>query len=307
MISTKKMENGFNMYYHNDEWQKPVITEYRTFVLFNEANHIPDNYFAFPWAALLDNHLRNKKMLDNFKILDKTCFTVMQHIEYWKLLSLAKKIGITHIFCSHTSKNFKNNYDIKLIPYSLFPAQCQGPYDGLLANRRFLTSFVGQYERYYISKIREHIFGLFPKYENSKIVRRGMWHYKSMVYMGGKPHAGQSAAESEYISVLKDSVFSLCPSGSGPNSIRIWESMGYGAIPVILADTLVLPCIKNIDWNDVFIIWKESEIGKLNDYLLTLDEGKIESMSKKNIELFHAYFSKDSMINIIKEYYKESP
>ena len=32
-----------------------------------------------------------------------------------------------------------------------------------------------------------------------------------------------------------------CQNGSGPNSIRLWESMACGAIPVILSDMLDLP------------------------------------------------------------------
>jgi hypothetical protein len=39
---------------------------------------------------------------------------------------------------------------------------------------------------------------------------------------------------------LLDSVFSRCPSGSGPNSILLWESLGFRCIPVLLADTLQL-------------------------------------------------------------------
>ena len=46
---------------------------------------------------------------------------------------------------------------------------------------------------------------------------------------------------SAYNDYLLKSVFSLCPSGSGPNSIRLWESLGIGTIPVVLADTLDLP------------------------------------------------------------------
>lgn len=35
--------------------------------------------------------------------------------------------------------------------------------------------------------------------------------------------------------------FALCPSGSEPNSIRLWAALGYGAIPVILSDPFQLP------------------------------------------------------------------
>jgi predicted transcriptional regulator len=37
---------------------------------------------------------------------------------------------------------------------------------------------------------------------------------------------------------MQETVFCLCPSGSGPNSIRLWEAIEFGCVPVILSDTL---------------------------------------------------------------------
>src|SRR5690606_7594897 len=51
----------------------------------------------------------------------------------------------------------------------------------------------------------------------------------------------QQEREQRYRDVLQQTVFSLCPSGSGSNSIRLWESLGAGCIPVLMADTLRLP------------------------------------------------------------------
>ena len=315
MITVKK-NNHYNLYYYDDEWQKPVITEYQTFKLLYENNNIPNNYFAFPWASLIDAKLKNMNMLDNFKINDKYCFTVIQHIHFRNYLHIIKKIGITHIFASHNQHGddaLEKKYNIKIIPYSLFPAQFDKN-DFLSTNisennqtanppmRKYLTSFIGQYEEYYLSNIRVNIFNVFSKYFDSYIVRRTGWHYDGMVFKGIDT-TEREAEEQEYKMILKESIFSLCPSGSGPNSIRIWESMGYGSIPVILADTLILPNIQNIDWNDYFVLWKESEINNLHDHLLTYSNEKIESMSKKNIELFNKYFSKDSMMNIIIDWY----
>ena len=47
----------------------------------------------------------------------------------------------------------------------------------------------------------------------------------------------------------------MCPSGSGPNSIRFWESLAVGSIPVLLSDSLELP--KHKLWDDVIIRIKE--------------------------------------------------
>ena len=65
----------------------------------------------------------------------------------------------------------------------------------------------------------------------------------------------------KYNEILLDSVFSLCPSGSGPNSIRFWESLACGSIPVLQADTLDLPY--SIDWDDAIIKINENDVQKI--------------------------------------------
>ena len=110
-------------------------------------------------------------------------------------------------------------------------------------------------------------------YSNTFIVERDEWHYQGMVYRNDSNTNTNN--EIEYKNILAESIFSLCPSGTGPSSIRIWESMSYGSIPVILADTLILPIIPNINWNDFFIIWKEKDINILYDYLNNIKKSKI--------------------------------
>lgn len=55
-INSKK-NNVFNLYYYDDEWQKPVITEYQTFKLL----------FCIS-IRLINYKLRDINMLNNFKI-----------------------------------------------------------------------------------------------------------------------------------------------------------------------------------------------------------------------------------------------
>ncbi|MGR3458064.1 MAG: exostosin domain-containing protein [Pseudooceanicola nanhaiensis] len=63
-------------------------------------------------------------------------------------------------------------------------------------------------------------------------------------------------ASDNFKKILRESVFSLCPSGTGPNSIRLWESIGLGSIPVIMADTLALPG-KPALWQQAAVFCKE--------------------------------------------------
>lgn len=304
----QKINNNYNIYYYDNEWQKPVITEYQTFKLFYEKNNIPNNYFAFPWATLIDKKLKNEDILDNFKIEDKICFTVIQHIHFRRYFDLYKKIGITHIFTSHRQPSddlLEKQYNVKLIPYSLFPAQFDNDLYVEINKRTYLTSFIGQYEDYYLTKIRCDIFNIFSKYSDCYIIERKGWHYRSIVYEN-KETTERENEEIEYKKVLSESIFSLCPSGSGPNSIRIWESMGYGTIPIILADTLILPKINGINWEDYFILYEESKINNLHDYLLLLSPEKIKNMSQNNIVLFNKYFSKESISNLIIDWFSNT-
>ena len=305
-LSVKQI-GQYKLFYYNDEWQTPVITEYNIFKLFHSMNKIPSNYIAFPWASLIDRKL-TKLHPDTFTRIKfpSPCFTVIQHIHFRKLIGLFKQIGITHIFASHTSKSdtdLSKQYDINIIAFPLYPAQYNNTLINTIENRQYYASFIGQYEDYYISKIRLNIFEIFTS-EKYYVKRRDKWHYWDMVY--GKNKTTNEAYEKEYKDILANSIFSLCPSGSGPNSIRIWESMSYGTIPIILADTLILPQIKNINYSEFFIIWTEEHINILPNYIESLIKNrpdKIKRMMHKNIEIYNKYFNINSQHEIINDYF----
>jgi len=294
-------------YYTKDEWQKPVITEYQIFKSIKESNFLPMNYFAFPWATLIDEKFKNnanaKLLLDNYTVENKDCFTIMQHINFRNKIHVVKKIGIRYIFTSHKQPHdveLEKKHNIKIIAISLYPAQFNKSLIIPLNKRQYLTSFIGQHEQYYLTEIRVKIFSIFSNYKDCFIKRRNGWHYGGMVY-GNKLETNKEY-EKEYSDILSKSKFSLCPSGSGPNSIRIWESMSYGSVPVILADTLILPEIKNINWEDYFILCKEKDINFLYDYLSNVTPERLEKLSNNCIDLYNTYFAPEKMYLQVIEY-----
>lgn len=118
-----------------------------------------------------------------------------------------------------------------------------------LSQRRYLYSFVGAYDAdLYLTPVRQWLFDL-PVAEDGLIEPRDAWHYDQHVYgeqvagMPMLPHQSQQHKQlsEDYAAVMRETVFCLCPSGSGPNSIRLWEALGFGCVPVVLSDTLQLP------------------------------------------------------------------
>jgi len=61
----------------------------------------------------------------------------------------------------------------------------------------------------------------------------------------------------EYSNILSRHKYSICPDGNGIDSHRIWESLYYGTIPIILRSTfseyikLHYPCILLDSWDDL--------------------------------------------------------
>ena len=139
----------------------------------------------------------------------------------------------------------------------------------------FLYSFMGGYQiAQYLTKIRLEIFKIQPRHYIF-IQNTGDWHFNSIVYNSKQNRKLEENKTEQHLSktetynnILMNSRFSLAPSGSGPNSIRFWESLAVGSIPVLLSDTLELP--KHPDWDNAIIVLKENEL----DNCLLLNERK---------------------------------
>lgn len=64
----------------------------------------------------------------------------------------------------------------------------------------------------------------------------------------------------DYLDAICQSWFTLCPTGSGPNSIRIFESLALGSVPIILSRDLHLAGPSDL-WERAAIIEDDSEDG----------------------------------------------
>lgn len=264
-------------------WQHPVITERHAYECV--CSNLPDNskvtYIGFPWATLIDLlETKQAQKADHYLQMlqqipqDNARFriTVAQHVYVHRYAEIFKKAGITDLFWVHAIHDLGNLGNVRIHPFPHFPVRCLDIPDLAdqpgkpLQERKYLYSFVGAYApKFYLTKARHWIAKL-PRTADCCILSRNEWHYQSIVFdnqIFGKPIDPQKQLQLEedaesYRHILEESIFSLCPSGSGPNSIRLWESLGFGSIPVILSDSLKLP--GNIqEWQDAAIFVPEDK------------------------------------------------
>lgn len=265
-----KYPNGWarynNVFVFDNDWQKPAKTELWAYENLLE-NSKPDpftQYICFPWASLVDYLDHNpEKAKDLLQALSQKppkmaikVVTYCQHIYALKLLPYFKKLGITDIYWSHKIKGQDEIEGIKLHPYSLYPVmhyKRNQPYKNKpLKERKYLYSFIGSYQPgLYLSEVRKWIFDL-PKRDDAVVIERSEWHFEQDVYhnqLFGESETEtkkriREQHEQKYIEVMEETVFCLCPSGSGPNSIRLWEAIEFGCIPIILTESLSIPHIE---------------------------------------------------------------
>lgn len=267
-------------------WQTPAITEKHAYVrLLEEKFNSPAvTYFAFPWASLIDGTNRAASLGTELRTAlasadhlprESRTISVCQHIKFRDFIAEFKRAGITDLFVSHAKKGEYVIDGIRIHPFPLYPVQLpaheiwQPSNDAqadLFLSRKYLYSFVGAFDRrWYQTLAREWIFQL-PPNPRGLIKNRNAWHYDHRVYQEQvlRKHVPEARLIEErrnaleFKQILRETQFSLCPSGSGPNSIRLWESIEFGAIPVILADDLQLPESERL-WEEACVIVEESE------------------------------------------------
>ena len=296
--STKKYPSGWvrtrNIYGFPYGWQSPAKTEQWAYELFlQKLPYCPyTQVFCFPWATLIDL-LKQKQQ-------DKALFylnaithsppkvgirriTICQHIYAKEIMPYLMKMGITDIYWSHKTKNIDVIQEMKIHPFPLYPVMHYkrgAPKDEKhLSEKKLLYSFIGSYQPgLYLSPVREWIFNL-PKKVDVLISKRDGWHFESDVYreqiLGLPPDPHKTLKkiehEDEYIKIMQESIFCLCPSGSGPNSIRLWEAIRFGCIPVLVSDDLELPG-STIEKIVIRIPEKQIDVEGLDGYLRNLLE-----------------------------------
>jgi len=245
-------------------WQEPAITEKAAWDAIAKAETaLPFVYVGVPWATIIDG-VRNDtpaawdllRRLEEVKAeLDRMPprrrVTVVQHIHALEYRSLFEMLGITDVFWSHARHDTPAEPGLTLHPFPLYPAQTgsQVEHEAPHRPRRWLANFIGAYDpNIYLSDVRARIFAD-EGAEDILILKRESWHFHRAVYaeqIRGIPAdtarlALERQQKEEYLAALRDSIFTLCPTGSGPNSIRIYEALALGSIPVILTHDLALP------------------------------------------------------------------
>jgi len=96
----------------------------------------------------------------------------------------------------------------------------------------------------------------------------------------------------EYNRVLSDSMFSLCPAGAGANTLRLWESLAVGAVPVLLGPASSQPelprggTLTEVDWDAIVLRVSEEQLENLPQILRQLPMDEVRRRQRLGMKAF---------------------
>jgi hypothetical protein len=94
----------------------------------------------------------------------------------------------------------------------------------------------------------------------------------------------------QYMTLIGNSSFSLCPRGNGTNSFRLYESMAMGRAPVILADDWVAP--RKIPWDKFSIRIAERDYKSIFQ-VLEQEEYRAAELGERARQIWEQHFHPD--------------
>lgn len=228
------------------------------------------NVLMIPWTSLISR--RELPLVE--KLVPQwqgDTIAVCVHEYYPKILPLLQRLKVTHLFVTQAKKGQRWN-NIRILPIPYYPKCTTSPAD----KKDILYSFVG----YDSHLLRKKLFSFARKKKHlSDIVikERSGW---------GLHHVGDELGL-EYKNVISRSRFGLCPRGASLNTIRLFELMGAGAIPVVLADALYLP--PGIDWDKCLIYVKEAQVDKVDAVIRSISLEREQAMRQECLRAYQIF------------------
>jgi hypothetical protein len=228
--------------------------------------------------------------------------TVCQHINWADLLPRWEDLGVTDLWLSHCPPEgaMPAPTALTLHPWRLYAVNVEdaGRRLGLdpgrgPSQRPLLASFIGAHAHHYLSDIRLSLRTLAAE-PDVVVELTDRWHFERVVY--DEQVQGQASVEppadtsvERYNRLLSDSVFSLCPAGAGANTLRLWESLASGAIPVLFEPWPRLPegdLLSAGEWDAALVRVTNQELPHLAVRLRQIPINDRQRMQKQGLALF---------------------
>jgi len=124
-----------------------------------------------------------------------------------------------------------------------------------------------------------------------------------------KYRAGANTEESrkrtsiEFYDNIATNLYTFCLRGSGNFSVRFYETLALGRIPILIDTDCEMPLNDSINWENHCIIIPEKQVRHLVDYVVNFhnshSELELEQMQKNNRDLWQSCLTRENFYNTL--------
>ncbi len=290
---------------------------------FNRPARILNMYMGLPWATFVDRklnpeyleslfavRLRGYKKLAEFFGYTLKVHSVCQTIHWLRISPVLEACGVTDLHISHmevdSKKKLPKESCLELHSWPLIATNVEVPGRGhglefgkQPEKKKWFATFTGAHMKHYRSDVRLKLKEVADKAgrEDVLVTIKGEWHFNKIVYqeqvamkpLSNKDIKNELEATQSYNEMLSDSKFSLCPEGAGPNTLRFWESLAVGSIPVLVADNWVPPSeISTVKPEEkCYVAIDSSQVDTLFSILENLTADEIRLMQENALKAYN--------------------
>ncbi len=273
-------------------------------------------YLPVAWASHIDQKVLwepDQRPTGGTRGKKQELHTVCQHVYWDEAAPCWTKAGVTDVWLSHAaetgvrpgnipSAKSVEDHHWRIHPWPLYAVNVEDPQRraGLVVGKnprrkRYLASFIGAHMPHYLSDTRLRL----RMHENNPSfhirITGNQWHLHGPSWqhqVEGLPLAEVYKIGDDvrhYNAVLSESVFALCPAGAGRNTIRLWEALAVGAIPVLLDPAPAWPRqsqLPPIDWGNIVLQLTHRDIPRLPAILRSIPADQILARQRLAIEAY---------------------
>ena len=169
--------------------------------------------------------------------------------------------------------------------------------------QRFLQQVHTDYQEFYPSSIKRYQF--LSILEKSSELKTHFF-YRTQYRAGAKTKEDKIKSSLVFLENIKDNAYTFCLRGAGNFSVRFYETLAMGRIPLVMDTDFRLPIDSLIQWENHCVIANiDNFIETLIDFHTTISDADFEQMQYNNRKLWLTYLNRDSYFSTIHDHFKK--
>ena len=169
--------------------------------------------------------------------------------------------------------------------------------------KRISKQVFDDYQSFYPSSIKRYQF-LMALQRNNQIKTNFIFRKKYRA--GVKTEVEKMKTTIEFFENIYNNPYTFCLRGAGNFSVRLYETLAMGRIPVIIDTDIRLPLDDIINWKKHCIIATENDfVNELIHFHSTINEKDFEQIQINNRNLWLDYLNRDTYFSHIYSIFKE--